>query len=262
MSALLLVMLGEAAVLLTSALLALRQRRGWVAVALLLAGGCVAVPGGAAMLGELTNGHIRPAESLPWLAVPWAIVAGLVMRRRAAAAAAVPPLDAIRVAAARMANDRSGAPARSIFLSYRRSDSQDVAGRIYDRLIQHFGDEHVFKDVDSIPLGVDFRRYVGDQVARCDVLLAVIGPHWLAASEQRGRRLDDPRDLVRVEIASALKRDIPVVPVLVGGAAMPAEEALPAELRELSFRHGIPVRPDPDFHSDVSRLIEGLEAHR
>jgi len=200
---------------------------------------------------------------MPWLALPWGIMAVLVMRRRAvAAAAAAPPLAAIRAATARAAAERSAVDARSIFLSYRRSDSQDVAGRIHDRLIQHFGSAHVFKDVDSIPLGVDFRRYVGDQIGRCDVLLAVIGPDWLAACDEHGRRLEDPRDLVRVEIASALKRDIPVVPVLVGGATMPSEQALPEELRDLSFRNGIPVRPDPDFHTDVSRLIEGLEVHR
>ena len=109
---------------------------------------------------------------------------------------------------------------------------------------------------------MDFRRYVGDQVGRCDALLAIIGPAWLDAENDQGRRLDDPRDMVRVEVASALKRDIPVVPILIGNAALPGEQALPEELRALSYRNGIPLRPDPDFHSDVDRLIEGLEASR
>ena len=94
-----------------------------------------------------------------------------------------------------------------ILISYRREDSADVTGRIYDRLIQRFGQGAVFKDVDSIPLGVDFRIYLDEQVAKCEVFLAVIGRDWmknLGSTEKT--RLDDPRDFVRIEIESALKR--------------------------------------------------------
>src|SRR5262245_10108657 len=69
--------------------------------------------------------------------------------------------------------------AAAIFISYRRDDAGDVTGRIYDRLAQHFGKPFVFKDVDGIPLGIDFRKHLGDSVGRCDVLLAVIGTRWL-----------------------------------------------------------------------------------
>ena len=157
-----------------------------------------------------------------------------------------------------------------ILISYRREDSADVTGRVYDRLIQQFGQEAVFKDVDSIPLGVDFRIYLDEQVAKCDVFLAVIGRDWMRAGGRKGKsRLDDPRDFVRLEIESALKRQILVIPVLVGGASIPVAERLPASVQDLSYRNGIAVRPDPDFHRDMDRLIEylkqqiqGLKEHR
>ena len=148
-----------------------------------------------------------------------------------------------------------------VFVSYRREDSRDVAGRIYDRLAGHFGAENVFKDVDSIPLGVDFREHIRAAVERCDVLLAVVGPHWLTTEGPRGgRRLDDSSDFVRLEVNAALDRRIRVVPLLVGGATMPRADELPAELRDLAFRNAAPVRPDPDFHRDMDRLIEALTA--
>jgi hypothetical protein len=149
-----------------------------------------------------------------------------------------------------------------IFISYRRTDSADVTGRIYDRLVQRFGKELIFKDVDSIPLRLDFREYVGDVVGRCALLLAVVGDEWLMARDQGGtRRIDDPKDLVRIEIEAALQRRIPVVPVLVQGAAVPEENQLPPSLAGLSSRNGIKIRSDPDFHRDMDRLIAGMEAH-
>lgn len=147
-----------------------------------------------------------------------------------------------------------------IFVSYRRHDSSDVTGRIYDRLIQHFGKDTVFKDVDSIPLGVDFRKHLGDSVGQCNVLLAIIGRQWLTG-KAGGRAPDDPRDYVRVELEAALQRGIPVIPVLVQGATLPEENDLATSLQTLAYRNGISVRPDPDFHQDVDRLIKGIEAH-
>jgi len=147
-----------------------------------------------------------------------------------------------------------------ILISYRREDSADVTGRIYDRLIQQFGQEAVFKDVDSIPFGVDFRIHLDAQVAKCEVFLAVIGRDWLKKRGGKGKsRLDDPGDFVRIEIESALKRQIPVIPVLVSGVSIPPAERLPASLQDLPYRNGIPVRPDPDFHRDMDRLIEYLK---
>jgi hypothetical protein len=148
-----------------------------------------------------------------------------------------------------------------IFLSYRRDDSADASGRIYDRLVQRFGKEQIFKDVDSIPLGVDFREHLDNVVGRCSLVLVVIGDRWISAGAAGARRLDDVADFVRIEIESALERKIPVVPVRVRGAAIPAETELPPSLRSLAYRNGIAVRADPDFHRDMDRLIAGLEAH-
>ncbi|ACK66291.1 GUN4 domain protein [Rippkaea orientalis PCC 8801] len=149
-----------------------------------------------------------------------------------------------------------------LFISYRRDDSADVTGRIYDRLIQYFGKDTIFKDVDSIPIGVDFRQYIDQEVGRCQILLAIIGQQWLNITDTTGkRRLDDPQDFVRLEIESALKRNIPVVPVLVRGAKVPTEQELPPSLRELAYRNGSLVRSDPDFHGDLDRLILGIERH-
>lgn len=152
--------------------------------------------------------------------------------------------------------------ADSIFISYRRQDSADVTGRIYDRLTQRFDRKQVFKDVDSIPLGVDFRAHLGDVVGRCNLLLAIIGPQWLNVVGPNGRRLDDVGDFVRIEIEAALARNIPVIPLLVGGAELPSERDLPPSLAAITFRNGIAVRPDPDFHRDMDRLIAGLELHQ
>lgn len=151
-------------------------------------------------------------------------------------------------------------PPNSIFISYRRSDSNDVVGRIYDRLAQHFGRSVVFKDVDSIPLGVDFRTHLNQGVGNCRVLIAVIGSTWLTVQDAAGRRLDNPNDWVRAEIETALGRNIPVIPLLIGGARMPGAEELPESLQGLAYRNAAQARPDPDFHHDLDRLIRNLEA--
>jgi hypothetical protein len=145
-----------------------------------------------------------------------------------------------------------------VFCCYRREDSIHQVGRIFDQLCNHFAKQNVFKDVDSIPLGLDFRRVLTEKVGQCDVLLAIIGDTWLNAADAGGRRLDSASDFVRIEIETALARGIPVVPVLVGRAPVPREDDLPGSLRELAFRNGLPVRPDPDFHNDITRLVRGI----
>jgi hypothetical protein len=147
-----------------------------------------------------------------------------------------------------------------LFISYRREDSAYISDRINERLTQRFGRQTVFKDVDSIPLGQDFRKHLREAVGGCDVLLAVIGKDWLAVDQKTGaRRIDDPRDHLRIEVESALERDIPVIPVLVQGASVPAEADLPESLRPLAYRNAQQVRPDPDFNNDIDRLLRGLE---
>lgn len=150
----------------------------------------------------------------------------------------------------------------AIFISYRRQDSSDVTGRIYDRLVETFGRDRIFKDVDSIPLGVDFRKHLASSVGQCHIFLAVIGRSWLTPDPTRKESpLQDARDFVRIEIEAALQREIPIIPVLVQGANVPAEESLPPTLQPLAFHNGISVRPDPDFHPDMGRLIHGIEQH-
>lgn len=149
-----------------------------------------------------------------------------------------------------------------IFISYRREDSADVTGRINDHFCRQFGEEKIFTDVDNIPLGVDFRQHLDKEVSHCEILIAVIGPEWIRVSNNQGhRRLDDPGDFVRIEIESALNRDIPVIPVLVRRAIMPTEDELPESIKPLAYRNATLVRPDPDFRNDMNRLIGGIKKH-
>ncbi|MGZ8210158.1 MAG: toll/interleukin-1 receptor domain-containing protein [Burkholderiales bacterium] len=157
------------------------------------------------------------------------------------------------------ARDASGATG-SVFISYRRGDAGDVVGRISDRLVDRFGKPHVFKDVDSIPLGVDFRKHLSDSVGKCRVFLAIISRGWVQQADGE-RRLDQPNDFVRIEMEAALQRNIPVIPVLVQGAALPNEQELPASLRELAYRNATVVRADPDFNADIARLMDGIAFH-
>jgi formylglycine-generating enzyme required for sulfatase activity len=145
-----------------------------------------------------------------------------------------------------------------IFVSYRRQDSRGVAGRIYDRLRAHFGPESVTMDIDSIPFGVDFRRYIESEVASCDIALVVVGPNWAGKTFWR-RRIDDPRDFVRIEVEAALERDIPVIPILIDHTAMPGEADLPPSLAALACRNAIDVDQGRDFHHHVDLLIKGIE---
>jgi formylglycine-generating enzyme required for sulfatase activity len=147
-----------------------------------------------------------------------------------------------------------------IFISYRREDSRWPADRLYKILKPMMEDPErdIFIDIDNVPFGIDFVDHLESQVAQCDVVLALIGPKWLdATGKDNKRRLDDPKDFVRIEIASALKRGIRVVPVLLDGTAIPPEDALPEDLKPLSHRNGIPLDP-LNFDAGVKRLVHGL----
>jgi TIR domain-containing protein len=150
-------------------------------------------------------------------------------------------------------------PPLRIFISYRRDETSGHAGRLYDALADRFGPEHVFMDVDAIDLGADFARVIAGAVTSCDVVIAVIGRAWLTAADEAGRRrLDEPDDFVRIELASALARDVFVIPACVQGAAIPPVRELPEELAQLSRRQGVELR-DGAWHDDVRRLIRRLE---
>ena len=129
---------------------------------------------------------------------------------------------------------------RAIFISYRRDDSEGEAGRLFDDLVGYFGKDSIFMDVITVTRGRDFRKVIDESVSTCGVLLAIIGKNWLDARDATGqRRLDNPNDYVRFETAAALKRDIPVIPVLVRGAKMPQPEQLPEDLKDLVYRNGV-----------------------
>ena len=144
-----------------------------------------------------------------------------------------------------------------IFISYRRSDSNHITSRIYDQLISSFGKKNIFKDVDNIPPGRDFRGVLREATAECRLMLVVIGENWLGASDESGkRRLDDPNDFVRIEVETGLQRDeILVIPLLVGGAKMPRSGQLPPALSELAYRNAFTIHDDPLFHRDMEILL-------
>lgn len=152
---------------------------------------------------------------------------------------------------------RNTVPDGSVFISYRRGDSAGHTGRLYDGLSAALGDAAVFMDIDAIDPGVDFAQRIRQALTICRVALVVIGPRWISAAAPDGaRRLDDPEDYLRVEIAAALRRDdVVVVPVLVAGADMPTREQLPEPLQPLALRHAFELS-DSRWVSDVGHLVD------
>jgi TIR domain len=147
---------------------------------------------------------------------------------------------------------------RAIFISYRRDDTEGEAGRLFDDLIRTFGENSVFMDVAGINPGMDFRKAIDDNVASCGVLLAMIGPTWATITNSAGqRRLDDSNDFVRLEIASALARNIAVIPVLVHDARMPHADQLPDNLKDLAYRNSVEIT-HARWNSDVLLLTGAL----
>jgi hypothetical protein len=144
-----------------------------------------------------------------------------------------------------------------IFISYRREDSAGHAQAIYARLAQHTPKDRIFMDVDAIKPGVDFPRVLQRAVTECDIMIAVIGKRWGGIEGQTGRRIDDPKDFVRLEVSSALARGIPVIPVLVEGATMPPENTLPDDLKKLNERQWIELS-NTRFTYDLGRLVDAV----
>jgi len=144
----------------------------------------------------------------------------------------------------------------AVFISYRREDAAASAGRLRDELVSHFGEENVFMDVDGIRPGQNFVNVIRERVAECGVLIAVIGRGWLnCSSEAGGRRIDSPGDFVRLEVAAALERGIPVIPALVDGSAMPGAQELPRPLAALSEIQAQQIS-HRRFHQDTGELIQ------
>jgi len=147
-----------------------------------------------------------------------------------------------------------------IVISYRRADSRAITGRIVDRLIERYGRGSVFMDVDSIPIGVKYRTYIEQFVlAHADVVLAFIGRKWAGPRRGRPPRIAEPDDLVRIEVETALRNGLPLVPVLVDGGSLPPRTALPESLLELRNYNAAEVVSDRDFHPNVDRLISAID---
>lgn len=148
----------------------------------------------------------------------------------------------------------------TVFICYRREDAPATTGRIYDHLVQAFGEGSVFKDVDSIPVGADFPSHIQRILRQATAQVVIIGPRWLDIGNEVGQpRLQNPADFVRQEIETGLSSGIPVIPVLVEGAMMPPAQALPASVGPLTRLQAVNIRFDPDFSADVRRLITAIE---
>ena len=146
-----------------------------------------------------------------------------------------------------------------IFISYRREDSRGAAGRIYDRLERYFGHDRIFMDVDTIQPGMDFVDAIEKAVGKSDIFLVIIGSNWATSTDKAGqKRLDNPEDFVRLEVGSALKRNVWLIPVLVDGAMMPRSNELPDDLKSITRRNAIEIS-HTRFNMDADRLIRAIE---
>jgi hypothetical protein len=144
-----------------------------------------------------------------------------------------------------------------VFISYRRDDTRAITGRIHDHLDKRYD---VAMDIYHLAYGTDYTAEIKEQVKRSNVLLSVIGPNWIGATEGKQPRIQDDKDLVRVEVETALESGIPVIPVLVDDASIPASEELPESLRNLDKLNAARIDSDVNFQHDVERLIRAIDA--
>ncbi len=149
----------------------------------------------------------------------------------------------------------------TLFLSYRRADSAGFARALYDWLCRHVAPDKLFIDVAAVAPGEDFARVAEDRIAQSDLFLLLIGPTWLTAANSAGRRLDDPDDLVRVEVETALRHGVRIVPILIDGAAMPSAADLPPSLRAIT-RYNAVLISHVHFDADAQALLRLLETPR
>jgi hypothetical protein len=145
-----------------------------------------------------------------------------------------------------------------ICISYRRSDSEGITGRIFDRLVSQYGRDSIFRDIDSVPAGTDFREHVRQMLTTTDVLLVIVGPKWTGTRRGGGARINEETDLVRIEVATGLTNGMVVVPILVGDTKMPSDD-LPPSLRDFAFRNAMRVDPGVDFDQHMQRLIRAID---
>jgi hypothetical protein len=148
----------------------------------------------------------------------------------------------------------------TIAISYRRADSEAVTGRIFDRLSSYYGKEAIFRDIDSIPPGIDFRVHINETLRKTNILIAIVGPEWLGTSSGGLERIHQESDAVRIEVETALRRRLPLIPVLIGNTRMPSPDQLPPSLKDFSFRNALKVDTGQDFDYHMDRLIRSMDA--
>lgn len=145
-----------------------------------------------------------------------------------------------------------------IFINYRQDDSPWNSLALYQELLKHFSKDTIFKDFNTITPGADFVESIENALETCDVLLVLIDENWMTIEDKKGnRRIKDPNDFVRLEIAVALKRNIPVIPILFENAKLPLADELPEDLKNLAQRQSIEIGKTR-FESDVKRLVEAI----
>ena len=149
-----------------------------------------------------------------------------------------------------------------IFVSYRREDTEAITHRICEHLDTNFGKRNVFIDAGGIPPGSNFPDHILKTLAECDFLLAVVGPNWLKPGVDGHARLFDEADWVRLEIDTALKKKLPVIPLLIGDVTMPSDKQLPDVLHEFASLQWLKIDPGLDFQNHIWRLIDFLGADR
>jgi formylglycine-generating enzyme required for sulfatase activity len=146
-----------------------------------------------------------------------------------------------------------------IAISYRRADTEAIAGRIRDRLAARYGEDAIFMDIDNIPFGKDFRVHISEAIVQSDILLVIVGQRWLGAGRGGAKRIDDETDFVRLEVETAMNNAVPIIPVLIGSARMPQPAQLPESLKNFAFINAAPVDTGRDFRQHVERLIRSID---
>lgn len=146
-----------------------------------------------------------------------------------------------------------------IAISYRRSDTQAMTGRIFDRLVDRYGDESVFMDIDKIPFGFDFRDQIREVLERSDIILVVMGPDWVARKDDGSNRLFEEADPVRFEMETALHMKKPLIPVLVNDAVIPKPAELPESIRQLVYFNAAEIDAGRDFRVHMERLMHAMD---
>ena len=146
-----------------------------------------------------------------------------------------------------------------IVISYRRADSEAMTGRIHDCLVEHYGNKSVYRDLESIPPGKDFRQHINEAIHGADVLIVIVGPKWRGPKRGSGSRIKEATDPIRAELEAAMERNIPVVPVLVNDAVMPKASDLPTDIKNFSYHNAAIVDAGRDFRLHMDRLIRQMD---